>query len=588
MRAARPSVVVVVASVVLLTGCGPSLPVSVIEGSDVAIGWRGELTSVNAASSAGATPGNLDVAAATRSQFAAIGLDGSLVANVDLGEVEIVDDEPFTVRYDLVDDGMWSDGVPLDAADLLLGWVAGSNALAPEGFDPAESIDEAGALVVPADVAWFDVAVSGGLALADGQPEVDEFARSIDVPLTGPVADWQTMLEIAVPAHVVGRLAFGIEDPMEAKQAVVDAIRIADPERLAAIAAVWNEGFDVSPTTDEGLLVSSGPYVVDEIREDGVTLVANRRYAGTTPTIETVELVALPEDRLLAALGSDVDAVEVLPTDENWEPIRDLTRDGAQLTATQTGSIWTLQLRGDRGVLQSTLARQSLLHAIPRADVVAAGAGAWSAEMGSTDSVLFQTGTGGYQISLEDSGFADAWGSPDAELAAAERDQAGVPAGTAVCVVYDRAEPFAAGAFAALAAGLAESGWTAADCGADDLDARLAEGGWDAVIASVPLPTSAADVAAHWGTGGAANLTGIGDPARDEAIATAATRTEPNDVRDLLVEVETSIVAQGVALPLSTVIVADVVASGIESVQPRNGPDARLTWNLPQWALPEE
>ena len=587
MRRARTLAVGVVATL-LLSGCGASLPPSVVEGSEVAIGWQGELTSVNAASREGATAANVDVAAATRAQFATIANDGTLAPNPDLGEVEIVDEEPFTVRDDLVDDGMWSDGVPLDAADLLLAWAAGSNALAPEGFDPAESVDESGALVVPDDVAWFDVAVPGGLVQADGQPDVDEFARSIDVPLAGPVADWQTMLEIAVPAHVVGQLAFGIEDPMEAKQAVVDAIRIVDPEGLAAIAAVWNDGFDVSPTTDPALLVSSGPYVVDDLGEDGVTLVANRRFTGSTPVIETVELVALPEDRLLAALGSDVDAVEVTPTDENWEPIRDLTRDGAQLTAAQTGSIWTLQLRGDRGVLQSTLARQSLLHAIPRPDVVAAAAGAWSAEMGSTDSVLFPTGTDGYSISLEDSGFADLWGQSDAELAAAERGQAGVPAGTAVCVVYDRAEPFASRAFAALAARIAESGWAVADCGTDDLDARLAEGGWDAVIAAVPLPTSAADVAAQWGTGGSANLTGIGDAARDEAIAAAAAEPDANDVRDLLVEVETSIVAQGVVLPLSNVIVADVVAPGIESVQPRNGPDARLTWNLAQWALPEE
>jgi len=587
MRRARP-IVAVVAGALLLSGCGASLPASVVEGTEAAIGWQGELTSVNAASREGATPGNLDVAAATRAQFASIGLDGTLVANADLGAVEIVDEEPFTVRFDLADGGMWSDAVPLDAADLLLAWAAGSNALAPEGFDPAASVDESGALVVPEDVAWFDVADAGGLALADGMPEVDEFARAIDVPLTGPVADWQTMLDVAVPAHVVGRLAFGIEDPMEAKQAVVDAIRIADPEGLAAIAAAWNDGFDVSPTTDPALLVSSGPYVVDDIEEGGVTLVANRRFTGATPVVETIELVALPEDRLLSAVGTDVEAVEVTPTEENWEPIRDLTRDGYELTAARTGSIWTLQLRGDRGVLQSTLARQSLLHAIPRADVVAAGAGAWSAEMASTDSVLFPTGSDGYSISLEDAGFAALWGSPDAELAAAERGQAGVPAGTAVCVVYDRAEPFAARAFAQLAAGLAESGWAAADCGTDDLEARLAEGGWDAVITTVALPTSAAEAAAQWGTGGSANLTGIGDPARDEAIAASGSATEENDVRDLLVDVETSIVAQGVVLPLANVVVADVVSPDVTGVQVRDGAQARLTWDLTQWELPEE
>ncbi|GAA2172202.1 hypothetical protein GCM10009846_09210 [Agrococcus versicolor] len=586
MRRARPLAAAVVATL-LLSACGASLPASVIEGSEVSIGWQGELTSVNVASRTGDTPANQDVAAATRTQFASIGGDGTLVEHRDLGTVEIAREDPFAVRYDVADGVSWSDGVPLDAADLLLAWAAGTNALAPEDFDPAAAVDEAGELVVPDDVAWFDVADPAGLALADGAPEVDEFARAIEIPLTGPVQDWQTMLQVAVPAHVVGQLALGIEDPMEAKQAVLEAIDLADPERLAAIAAVWNDGFDVDASTDPALLVSSGPYVVTGIDDDGVTLEANRRFTGTTPTIETIELAAIPEDRLLTAVGTDVEAVEVVPTEENFVTIRDLERDEFTLTPTQTGSIWTLQLRGDRGVLQSTLARQSLLHAIPRSDVIEAAGGAWGDRMGTTDSVLFPTGSDGYGIVQEDAGFQAAWGTSDDELAAAEREQAGVPAGTAVCVVYDRDEPYAARAFAALAGGMGESGWAVADCGADDVDARIAEGGWDVVIAAVALPTTAEEVAAQWGTGGSANLTGVGAADRDEAIASSGVRTEANDVRDDLVAVETSIVSQGVVLPLSNVIVADVVAPGVEGVQPRNGPLARLTWDLPQWALPE-
>lgn len=586
MRRARP-LAAAIAAVLVLSGCGASLPESVVEGSEVVVGWQGELTSLNAASRVGATSANLDVAAATRAQFATLGNDGSLAPNSDLGEVEIVDDEPFTVRFDLAD-VTWSDGVPLDAADLLLAWAAGSNALAPEDFDPDAAIEDAGQLVVPDGVAWFDVADAGGLALADGLPEIDEFARAIEVPLSASVADWQTMLDLAVPAHVVGGLALGIEDPMEAKQAVLEAIRIGDPERLAAIAEAWSTGFEVSGTPDAALLVSSGPYVVESADEGGVTLVANRRFTGATPTIETVELTALPADRLLTAVGSDVDVVEIVPTEENWEAVRDLTRDDFVMTPTRTGSIWTLQLRGDRGVLQSTLARQSLLHAVPRSDVVAAATGAWNAEMSSTDAVLFPSGTDAYTIAVEDSGFSGLWGAPDPELAAMERDQAGVQPGTAVCVVYDRGEPYAVRAFQALAAGIAESGWAAADCGADDLDARIAQGGWDAVIAEVPVPTNAAEAAAQWGTGGAANLTGIGDPARDEAIEASGAAVEANDVRDQLVVAETSIVAQGVVLPLSNVVVADIASPDVTGVQPRNGPEARLTWQLPAWSLAEE
>ncbi len=59
---------------------------------------------------------------------------------------------------------------------------------------------------------------------------------------------------------------------MEAKQAVIRAIQDDDRSALDEIAEVWNEGFEISgdDEIDADLLLSSGPFLVDEVRdEDG-------------------------------------------------------------------------------------------------------------------------------------------------------------------------------------------------------------------------------------------------------------------------------------------------------------------------------
>src|SRR5690606_916283 len=179
-----------------------------------------EFTSFNAQASP--TAGNRDIAQAVRGDFGDV-IDGEFVADEGFGTLAIVSEDPFTVRYDLTEP-VWSDSIPLDAADLLLGWAGASGYFEPPSTDAAGA-EQASALTVP---------------------RIDEFARSIDVTFPQPVMQWQQAVSVPVPAHVVGQRAFGLNDAMEAKQAVIAAIQADDADSLAAIAAVWNEDFTVS------------------------------------------------------------------------------------------------------------------------------------------------------------------------------------------------------------------------------------------------------------------------------------------------------------------------------------------------------
>ena len=105
-----------------LTACAPALPETVVPGTEITVGWTGAFTSANAAASP--TSGNIAIAETIRGGFGDV-IDGEFVADESFGVVTIVEDDPFTVRYDLAEPA-WSDGIPLDAADLLLGWAAAS------------------------------------------------------------------------------------------------------------------------------------------------------------------------------------------------------------------------------------------------------------------------------------------------------------------------------------------------------------------------------------------------------------------------------------------------------------------------------
>lgn len=527
-----------------LTACAPALPDTVVPGTEITVGWAGAFTSANAA--AAPTPGNAAVAEAIRGGFGDV-VNGDFVADESFGTITIVDEHPFTVRYDLAEPS-WSDGIPLDAADLLLSWAAASGYLDSE------------------------VGSDKGLTGADAElavPAVDEFARAVDVRFAGPVSGWQEAISAPAPAHVVGRRAFGLDDAMEAKQAVIRAIQEGDRAALDSVSEVWNDGFEFSGEEfDDTQMLSSGPFLIDKIRdgENGrsVTLVPNPAYRGpATPKVSRIDLVP-PGDQPLADLGDRLDIAVLTPTTADHGLIRELERQDYAVTTSHDGSAWNLQLNSS-GVFTSQPARAAFLRAASAADMVERGGGLWASAYTGTTSMLSAPGTRAYDIVNEDSGFAVALGTP-ADDPDSERAAAGVPGGTGVCVLFDRSSEFAVGAFAALRDSAAEAGWNVVDCGSDDVEAALVQRGWDAVIARTLIPRSPEQIVAYWGSAGTPTVTGHFDPARDELIAQYAQTADIYQAREVLAEIEATIVRAAVALPLALnplVTVADRDVSGV-------------------------
>lgn len=620
----------------VLAGCATAQPDTVVVDSQITLGWAHSMTSANHASTDGATSGNLDVAAMTRGQFAEV-VDGEAAIDEDFGTVTITDPESFTVRYDLAEP-QWSDQIPVDVADLMLAWAAGSNvpSLASIGVgddggdsdgadvddekdgtadeDAGESDDEetddeknsaedAGSddddAVSQDDIErapTFD-SVSSGLEQSIQVMDYDEFEGWIDVRFTHPVEDWRSALDVAVPAHVVGAQAFDLSDPMEAKQAVITAIEDRDEEDLAAIAEVWNTGFEL-PEGDGSnipaeLLLSSGPYRIEQVDQSqagaqSVQLVVNNDYIGSpTGEYERIELSQIGNTDPLPELGRTIDIAQVAPTAENWERIRDLERVDHGVSTTHDGSMWALMLNVNRGEFDWPNVREVFLRAVPQADLASAGAGRWSSAYSTTSSAVFTPEMAGYQVAMEDAGFDASLGEDvNEEEAAAERSEVGVDDGERVCILYDAGEEYAVAAFAALQEGMAETGWEIRDCGTDDLDAELAEGtDWHAVLANVPVPHTPAEIAAQWGTEDEMSLTGSQDEERDALIDELARSADVYAARELRVAIEASIVADAVVMPLSMQPIVTVNHRSVDNILPRNGTAATLTYAAPDWSI---
>ncbi|MEY2847704.1 MAG: hypothetical protein RI885_369 [Actinomycetota bacterium] len=548
-----------------LTACAPALPATVVPGSDVTVGWAGELTSLNAA--AAPTRGNIDVAEATRGEFGDV-VDGEFVADESFGTVTIISDIPFTVRYDLAEP-TWSDGIPLDAADLMLGWAASTGALDADGDGGSDDGPEQ---EDPPTV-----------------PVIDEFGRTIEVTFAEPTIAWQTAIEAAVPAHVVGQRGLGLDDPMQAKQAIIRAVQEQDVTALAAIAEAWTDGFDITEKTEipADLRLSSGPFHVDRVTrtDDGqsVTLAPNASYTGAASAqIARVELVP-PTEEPASAIGGSLDVAQVAPTTQNRGRIRDLERRDNPVLTSHDGSVWTVLLR-PAGVFAAPAARTAFLRAVPARELVDRGAGDWSSAYTATTSMLAAPGSSAYDVVSEDSGFASSLGTPSRDPAL-DREAVGVAAGSSVCVLFDRGSEFATGAFAALQDAVEAEGWNVVDCGSDDIGAAIGQQGWDAAIARVPLPETPAQIAALWGSGSEASLVGDADADRDALITELARTVDVYETRELLARIESSIVRAAVARPLAVNPVVTISARQVTGVAVRNGPAAPLTHGLAQWAV---
>src|SRR5690606_8404151 len=194
--------------------------------------------------------------------------DLELQRNEDFGTYEVVSEDPVTVKYTVNEGVTWSDGAPVDAADVFLYWAAQND----EWDNVAPEYDDEGNVTNQDEIdagVYFDSS-SVAMNLITDIPEISDDGRSVTFVYSEPRSDWEISIQPSpIAAHALAGVALDVEDPAEGKQRVIDAFTNSVTEDLSALAQAWNTGFDyTSMPDDERLYLSSGPYVLSEYVEN--------------------------------------------------------------------------------------------------------------------------------------------------------------------------------------------------------------------------------------------------------------------------------------------------------------------------------
>lgn len=521
----------------VISGCTPAEDggddSGLVEGSSITAAWNQAFYSMNGNTSFGNATANNNINYLVLDGFNYYNNVPELVENTSFGTYELVNEDPLTVTYTVNENAVWSDGEPIDAADLMLNWAALSRALDTPDFDPGDFTDpETGEFTdaFPEDVVYFDSGATpeSGMGLVSETPEVGEDGRSITLTFNEPFVDWDLVFTAPLPAHIVAKKALGIEDNAEAKQAVLDAIEGNDAAALAPMASFWNSGFNFTSMPDDlELVTASGPYMISDFQADQfITLTANPEYAGdNTANIEEITIRFIPDP--LAAVqaleNGEVDIIQPQATADITTALEGI--DGITVTTGLGGTYEHIDLQFDNGrnpenIFSNPLVREAFMKTIPRQEIVDTLIKPIIGDDAILrDSQLFVPGAAGYDEAAANNTSAD-YAAVDIEGAAALLAESGVT-NTEVCVLYASNNPRRVNEFSLIQRSANEAGFNVTDCGSEDWGGLLGTPGaydaslfgWQSTSLGVTnsLPTFV--------TGGINNLNFYSNPEVDSIIS---------------------------------------------------------------------
>lgn len=590
----------VVAAVAALSLAACSAQTGVVENTTVSVAWNQPLYSFNQNTTTGNATANAVVLNLTQQSFNYYDNEFNLVKNTDFGTYEKISDDPLTVKYTVNPGVTWSDGVAVDAADLLLNWVALSGAM-NEG-EPA--YDEETGVLIPGDNVWFDsVAIGTGIEQVTQTPEISDDGRSITMVYDTPQVDWELLFTgVGVPAHVVAKHALNIDDPAEAKKAVLDAINNKDASKLKPLADFWSIGFDAveMPTGDKAdITLGNGAYTVESFKKDEyITLKARTDdyKAGPQPSVETVTVRWIPDAMasVTALQNGEVSVTQPQATTDVLDAAKKIegvdilqqsewTYEHIDLVFNNGGPFDPASYGGDEA--KAKLVRQAFLTALNTQEVVDKLITPLSPDAKPLGSQLFLPGAASYDASAKENG-SSAYGIGDAAAAKALLDQAGVTQPVDVRFLYGKSNTRRAQEYALYAEQVKAAGFNLIDGGDDNWGALLGSGTYDASLFGwQSTSTGVTSSRATFDSEGGNNFTGYSNPDSDKLWAELSSTFDADRQQEILKQIDKALYddAYGVTVFLFPQITAyNTELTGISS----SALSPTFFWNYWDWKAP--
>jgi peptide/nickel transport system substrate-binding protein len=571
---ALATVGVVAASV---TGCAPAS--SVIPNTVLNVGQSALATNLNSAvsDSATAVAANQYIHELTSSGFYNLSSNGQLVANTKFGTAKIAKSgsSNFTVAYTLSPDVKWGDGQPITAADLLVSWAAATN------FGGAD----------------FNSSLRAtGLSAASKIPTISSDGLTFTATFDHAVPDWQTAVQLSVPAHLLAKNAFGLADAAKAIKRFERAVNSTDKADLDAVASTFKKAFALSANSlSEALFFSSGAYDLKSATNTEVVLVAKKSCTWCkSAKVETVNLKFYQDPSALdsAVKAGDVDLAEAVDTTSL--PLVTLIDDvkaatGYKYTSAQSGKIEALIINyGKKSYFASKLVkdanskasrmRDALLQLMPRQRLL--DALSIPIKLTRSDSFVYLSTQAQYEADVQQNG-SSKFRIQDAEKATELNAKYNHDRSDLVKVLFDANNYRESIAFNLLNAYATSSRTPVVNSSTPDVAAAIARGKYDAYFGQVDVLSSGLSAL---GAMQSASTT-LKNNDVDSILAKIATKPQGSNQTTLLAALDKNLFANGYGVPLyeipKVIIFGPHFTTYSAPVGANNAVSNFETWNVP-------
>jgi len=596
---------VITTGALVLAGCSaPQQESEIIEGTKISVAWNDTFREYNNLSVSGNATANTNIVYLANNNFNYYNDVPELVQNTDFGTYEKTSDDPLTVKYTVNEGVKWSDGTPVDAADILLNWAANSTNVNTTTGDDVETDEETGAVVDQGENVFFNSGATEGqgMDLVEETPEISDDGRSLTLVYSSPYVDWEVVTGngVGVSAHGTMQLAFPDEDYSgeEAKEAFITAIQEKDAAVLGPVSQSWNNDYRYSDFPEEPQkTLSNGAYTITDMRaEQYVTLTANPDYTwGPKPKYEevTVRVIPDPQAQIQALQNGDVDIAAGQPTADLLQQVEALdgieyegqaegTYEHVDVQVTNGGPFDPAAYGGDEET--AALVREAFFKTVPREEILEKIIKPLQDNAELRNSSVFVPGTDNYEASAEVNGYAENY-TVDIEAAKALLAEAGVEEVSAR-VIYAASNPRRQQEFELMRQSAALAGITLVDGGSEtwgvDLSTKtdsydVALFGWQSTSLAV------GESGPNYQTGGINNYYGWSNPEIDALFDELQTVTDTAEQQEILIEAETLIADQYWTVPIFQFPGLTAWSDTVTGVKPAFLSPTYF-WNFWEWA----
>ncbi len=563
-------------STLALAGCSTS--VHLVPGSVVTIAESATMISLNPDVVTTASAQHLadEIANLTTEGFYSMDRSGQLKANTGFGNVKVNSNDPLTVTYEIALGRKWSDGQPIDSADLALSLMAAT--------------DLGGAH-------FYSRRAGNGLQYATVKTVG---LRSLTLTFSKPVADWQTALTAAIPAHVVAAAAFNGLSASAGKASVISALQGHDATKLAALAAAYRSVYDTrGPGFNKSAFVSNGAYAIASVvSNQEVSLHAQTKYQGDFAPVTSTVNVRLFSDSMQALSEMNSGKVDIIGATESgllkYSDLIGMVQSLSGTTKANTsmrngatadmvlfnfgpGSAFADSAYGSKKTAAAKL-RQAFMNLVPKARIVQNASS--STKVNASDSFIYPSNSDYYEASVGYNG-SDGYLLQDVQKASTLVTESGVRAPIDVRVVFDSTNPRSVAEFKAISLRAASAGFNLIDSASNTPSQALVAGKFDLFIGPRQLV----------GVAGASPSSLINDKNTryGDALVTSllndyASASKPLDQAKILEKIDARLYASGYGVPLFQVPNLIIYLAKFGSLQVSPFGDS-ATWGYWTWSV---